>query len=251
MPAVMKTVTFGALLVGQIPRVIGTLLSMNSLRNFASLSEKSGDIAEARVDEIGTDTAWLQECQRIEASGMPVIATLRASAEGGKSHLSNQERLGILRPALDHVSALDVELKSGLAEPLSQLAATKKKALIVSFHDFESTPPYSQLEAIVRDAARLGSVAKVSTMVRNTSDIDVLKHLLTQDWGVPLCVIGMGDLGTATRTAFPVLGSCLTYGYLDTPAAPGQLSARVLIEHLRATMPAYNKDYLTRNKLPL
>ena len=60
-----------------------------------------------------------------------------------------------------------------------------------------------------------------------------LKQLLAKDWGLPLCVIGMGTLGTPTRTDFPRLGSCLTYGYLDTPVAPGQLSARARLDHLR------------------
>jgi 3-dehydroquinate dehydratase-1 len=244
MATVMKTVQFGALSVGQIPRVVGTILSMESLRTFTTSNRKFCDLAEARVDQIGPDTPWLEECRRIEASGTPVIATLRAAAEGGKSRLPDKERLDILCRALDHVSAVDVELKSELPEPLSQLARTKGKALIVSFHDFETTPPGPRLEAIVKDISRFGAVAKISTMVKNASDLDTLERLLAKDWGVPRCVIGMGDSGSSTRTSFPALGSCLTYGYLDTPAAPGQLSARALVEHLCATIPAYNQDYV-------
>jgi 3-dehydroquinate dehydratase-1 len=245
-PAVMKTVQFGALSVGQIPRVVGTILSLDSLRKFGVSTRRFCDLAEARVDEIGPDSPWPEECRHIEASGTPVIATLRAAGEGGKSRLPDRERLDILRRALDDVSAIDVELKSELAEPLSQLARTRRKAVIVSFHDFEGTPPYSGLEAILKDIARFGAVAKVSTIVKSPLDIDTLNRLLAQDWGVPLCVIGMGDPGSSTRTSFPALGSCLTYGYLDTPAAPGQLSARTLVEHLCATIPAYNQDHLNR-----
>jgi 3-dehydroquinate dehydratase-1 len=235
----MRPVRFGDLTIGEIPRVIGTLASFAALQKFGHGSEKSCDIAEIRLDEIGVDTKWLPEAQRIEASSTPVILTLRSASEGGKSKLTDDERLVLLLPALDHVSAIDVELKSGLAGLLSPLAKKKNKGLLVSFHDFERTPPFEQLEQIVREAAKEGSVAKISTMVKSASDIEVLKRLLATRWEVPLCVIGMGSFGTPTRTEFPRLGSCLTYGYLDEPVAPGQLSARALVDHLRSALPNY------------
>jgi len=129
-----------------------------------------------------------------------------------------------------------VELNSGLAAPLAESAAAKHRALIVSFHDFNATPSHAELERIVKEGAKVGSVVKVSTMVKAPSDIQVLEQLLRQSRPVPLCVIGMGDAGSSTRKDFPLLGSCLTYGYLDTPAAPGQLSARTLVEHLRSAL---------------
>ena len=137
----MRTVQFGNLTVGDIPRVVGTIASFDSLHRFANSSERPCDIAEIRLDEIGVDTKWAPEAQRIEASGTPVILTLRSATEGGKSKLSNDTRMAILREALDHVSAVDVELRSGLAASLRPLAGEKSKALIVSFHDFEQTPP--------------------------------------------------------------------------------------------------------------
>jgi 3-dehydroquinate dehydratase-1 len=229
----MRTAQFGSLTVGDVPRVIGTISSFESLQRFAGGKDHSCDIAEIRVDEIGVETAWLPEARRIEVSGTPVIVTLRSATEGGKSTLPNEQRLGLLRDALSHVSAVDVELKSGLAPKLAALAQNQNKGLLVSFHDFERTPPFGELADLIRDAATHASVVKISTMVRSNADIDVLKQLLAKDWGLPLCVIGMGTLGTPTRTDFPRLGSCLTYGYLDTPVAPGQLSARALLDHLR------------------
>jgi len=230
----MNTVKFGNLTIGEIPRVVGTLLSFDSLRKFTASPDKPCDIAEARLDEIGLDHPWSAECERIERSGTPVIATLRAAVEGGKSRLANLDRLKVLREALEHVSAVDVELNSGLAAPLAESAAAKHRALIVSFHDFAQTPALSELEKIIKEGAKVGSVVKVSTMVKTPSDIQVLERLLRQGGPVPLCIIGMGYSGSATRKDFPLLGSCLTYGYLDTPAAPGQLSARTLVEHLRS-----------------
>jgi len=53
-----------------------------------------------------------------------------------------------------------------------------------------------------------------------------------------LCVIGMGRAWSETRIEFATLGSCLTYGYLDKPAAPGQISAAELVRRLRRALAA-------------
>jgi len=55
---------------------------------------------------------------------------------------------------------------------------------------------------------------------------------LTEKHSGPICVIGMGELGVKTRTEFPRRGSCLTYGYFESSAAPGQLPAATLMELL-------------------
>jgi 3-dehydroquinate dehydratase I len=244
----MNTVRFGDLLIGEIPRVIGTLCSLEAVREFQKLADKQCDIAEVRLDHVGLDGDWLEACHQIQRDGTPVILTLRTNAEGGQCDLSHSERLKVIGQALGHVAAVDVELKSELAGDLRDVAKQKKTSLLVSYHDFDATPSPADLQGIVSTAAKQGSVAKVSTMVKSEADIRTLQSLLGKDWGVPLCVIGMGPLGTSTRTSFPCLGSCLTYGYIDKPAAPGQLSARELVEYLRAQLPKYDEEYSRRPK---
>src|SRR5439155_164041 len=127
-----------------------------------------------------------------------------------------------LRKALPSVSAIDVEFRSALAESgLYQDCEAQGKALISSFHDFEETPALEELSIIVSRAQRRASIVKISTMINTASDIKTLEQLLAKKWEVPLCVIGMGPLGTSTRVSFACSGSCLTYGYVDTPSAPG------------------------------
>src|SRR5215207_10398663 len=104
----MRTARFGKLTIGDVPRVIGTISSFEFLQRFANSPDRPCDIVEIRLDEIGVETKWVPESQRIEASGMPVILTLRSVTEGGKSSLSNDQRLAVLRDTLDHVSAIDV-----------------------------------------------------------------------------------------------------------------------------------------------
>lgn len=231
----MNAVKFGNLEVGPIPRVVGTLSSFDSLTRFGTIADNACDIAEVRLDVIGTDKDWLPECKRIEANGTPVILTIRSAAEGGKSAITDKERKNLYSLGLPHVSAIDVELNSGLADSdLYIQVKTSGKAIIISFHDFAKTPPLVDLLAMVEKAAPRASVVKVSTFINSPSDIEVLNTLLETGPQAPLCVIGMGPLGTSTRISFPSSGSCLTYGYLDVSAAPGQLPAATLVNELHA-----------------
>jgi len=218
------TVQFGKLTVGDTPRVVGTVSTWEFLRR---IFDPPCDIVEVRLDLIGTDAGdWLAECRRLRSLDIPVILTIRLASEGGRWSRPDEERLDLFRAAQSCVGAMDVELRSaltGLAAPV-----------IVSFHDFEKTPPLPALENIVTQATQRGSVVKVATLLHTEKDVQTLQQLLGQQRPTPLCVMGMGALGAATRVELPLLGSCLTYGYLDAPVAPGQVSAA----HLRAAIPA-------------
>ena len=214
--------------IGKQPRVVAVLTSLDSLNRFAALKVKPCHIAEIRLDHIGPQTDWLASARALEAAGTPVILTLRAAYEGGKWNGREEDRLKILEQALPEVSAVDVELKSGLAAKLKGRGAQ----VVVSFHDFAGTPEAGQLKATMREAFRQGDVAKISTMINSPGDLDVLEQLLAEKYPGPVCIIGMGALGVKTRTEFPQRGSCLTYGYFESPAAPGQRPAATLMELL-------------------
>ncbi len=249
----MKTVEFGNVKIGVIPRVVGTVSSLDALSALSSAEAVPCDIVEARLDKIGHQSTevWLNACRRIEAGGTPVIVTLRDASEGGNWKQGDEGRPKIFEEALKHLSAVDVEFKSGIVESVYNVAKDLEKALIVSYHDFVRTPPEAELLSVVSAASRFASVVKISAIVRDSSDIATLKALLESSGDVPLCVMGMGSVGTHTRAVFPTLGSCLTYGYLDTPSAPGQLPAEKLIEYLRENLAAYNEDYITRKQSSL
>jgi 3-dehydroquinate dehydratase I len=214
--------------IGKQPRVVAVLTSLESLARFAKLKVKPCHLAEIRLDHIGHDSQWLPPCREIEKAGTPVILTLRAAYEGGKWSGREDDRLKILEKVLPDVSAVDVELESGLAPKLVGHGAQ----VIVSHHDFSRTPSLDQLRNVVHQEFKAGDVAKVSTMVNSAEDFSVLEQLLAERLPGPVCVIGMGDLGVKTRTEFPRRGSCLTYGYFESSAAPGQLPAATLMELL-------------------
>jgi 3-dehydroquinate dehydratase-1 len=225
----------GNLILGAAPRVVGTVSHADTLAKLAGASTTDCDIVEIRLDLIGADTpGWLEHAKAIEKRGLPVIVTIRLANEGGKWTQPDEARLTLFQTALEHLSAADIELRSPLLEKVSALAARHKKALIVSYHDFQKTPAADELRQVIRQASKCGAVVKIATLVQTDADVATLRELLSEKQQVRICLLGMGKLGPQTRTLFPKLGSCLTYGYLDAPVAPGQVSARELMKQLRS-----------------
>ena len=218
------------LAVGPAPRVVGTLSSLTPKRKMW------GDIIEVRLDKMARPVDWLQRCAALQFGGKPVLLTVRLRSEGGDWEKDDEQRLEIYRQGLRELAAVDVELSSVICRDVARAAARLKKASVISFHDFEKTPPLRELCAIVEKAQAIGSIAKVSTRIKRASDVDLLRSLLRKPWEKPLCVIGMGRAWSKTRVLFATLGSCLTYGYIDRPTAPGQMAAAELARRLRRAL---------------
>ena len=222
---------FGNLVLGLAPKVVGTVSQAGTLEKLAAGSERQCDIVEIRLDLIDTDH-WLDHAKAIEAQGVPVIATLRLAGEGGQWTQPDAERLPVFETALANLTAADIEFRSPLLEKVSAFAASHQKALIISYHDFEQTPPVAELRQVIRKAANYGTVVKIATLTQTEADLAALRELFTEQCSASVCLLGMGALGPASRTTLPRLGSCLTYGYLDAPIAPGQAAAAELLRQL-------------------
>lgn len=225
---------FGSLILGLAPQIVGTVSQADTLARLAVGVERICDIIEVRLDLIGATTPrWLEQAKAIEAQGFPVVVTIRLVNEGGQWAQPDAARLPLFEAALENLSAADIELRSPLLSEISALARRHKRALIVSYHDFAKTPPVGELRQILWKAASHGTVVKIATLTQTETDLATLRELVAEKCSVSVCLLGMGPLGPRTRTELPKLGSCLTYGYIDAPVAPGQVSARELMQQLR------------------
>ncbi|MFT5128301.1 MAG: 3-dehydroquinate dehydratase-1 [Rhodothermales bacterium] len=210
------------------PFVVGTLSSQDT---FSILDDSLPcDALEVRFDLIGLPMPELLAADALWQLPRPLIFTPRWQGEGGK--LPNEGRLPLYEAVIDRVAAVDVEYRCELRKEVAPLARQHGVTPIISYHDFSATPPLAELVAVVEEATVLAGVAKIAATVETPEDLAVLEELLAGDWDVPLCVIGMGSLGAATRFDFPLRGSCLTYGFIDSSAAPGQPHCRELSTHL-------------------
>jgi 3-dehydroquinate dehydratase-1 len=209
------------------PLVVGVLSSLDGNVPLA------GDIVEVRLDRTSRPPDWLDRCKAIEAQGKPVLLTVRLRSQGGEWPEDDGDRFKLYEEGLAALTAVDVELCSVICATVAKQAKKLGKVCLVSHHDFEKTPPLAELVSIVAKAQQNGAVAKIATTIRSEADVETLRALLGRKRKRPLCVIGMGEAWKQTRVSFPKLGSCLTYGYLDKPTAPGQVSAAELLNQLR------------------
>ncbi|HVK58512.1 MAG TPA: type I 3-dehydroquinate dehydratase [Candidatus Kapabacteria bacterium] len=223
-----------ALQLGRVPRVVGTIITSEFLLQWSEQPAKLPcDMVELRLDGFPEFSDWIRISKQIEHTGIPVFVTVRLQREGGKWTGGDRERWPMIESAIRSLSGVDVELQSDLAPAVSELCGQLGKLSVFSFHDFEKTPPREELELILRGAERLGGIGKIAATANSLEDVELLRSMLQQRFNFPVCVIGMGPFGRDTRLRFPLEGSCFTYGYLDTPGAPGQYSASELMEHFR------------------
>ena len=225
---------FGNLWLGIVPRIVGTVSQPATLARLAAGMERICDIVEVRLDLVGPQTPdWLASAKAIKAQGFPVVVTIRLANEGGNWTQPDEARVPLFATTLRELSAADVEYRSPLLEQISSMASRHQKALIISYHDFTGTPPVAELRQVIRRGANYGTVVKIATHTQSEQDVATLRELFAEQCSASVCLLGMGPQGPETRYVFPRLGSCLTYGYIDQPVAPGQLSARELMQRLR------------------
>jgi 3-dehydroquinate dehydratase-1 len=219
--------------------VVGVISAALTLDRLASGFRPVCDIVELRVDLLGVGaTDWLVRALDLEAAGCPVLITIRHPREGGHWYGSEAERLDLFAQVLPHVSAIDFEIRSeGFAE-MARRTRASGKTLIASYHDFEKLPTEVDLRAVIEQAcAAEADIIKIAAVTQTEADLERLESLLAHHRGPPLCVLGMGAMGPASRTRLPLHGSCLTYGFVDEANVPGQLSSAELVEFLRRTWP--------------
>jgi 3-dehydroquinate dehydratase-1 len=245
----MPRAMLGDLDLRACPRVVGTVTRFETLTRLATAPMNSSgrapetgcDIVELRLDHVGADAeGWQGACADLAAAGIPLILTLRHATEGGRWDGSNAERLDLLAPALGNVAALDVEILRDAVPPTVETAARTGTLVIGSYHHFERTPSTDELEVLVNRGRDQGAdIVKLATWIREPDDVVRLRRLVDDFSDTLICVLGMGPLGAESRVTLPVAGSCLTYGFLDESAAPGQIAAPDLRTRLQAACPSY------------
>lgn len=184
---------------------------------------KGLELAEVRLEALSPTP---QDVREIFSQPVRLIATMRPGRH------SEEERLTILTNAIEAGAAyVDIELGSPtlLREGLAQAARRTGCEIIVSHHDFDSTPDRDELMEIVDRCFEEGAdLAKIACVVKTPADAARLLGVLED--ARPIVAIGMGKMGAITRVAAPLLGSPFTYASPEggPPTAEGQLGAGTL-----------------------
>ena len=218
------------------PLVVGAISSAATLEAVAanpSLAEGC-DLLELRLDSI--DLAPEESRPLAQRLLLPLLITARHPEEGGAYNLDANERAALLDAHLDLAVLMDVELRSAL-ELQATITKAKSRAVgvIGSFHDFNATPG----DEVLRGAADFAlqfklDAVKVATTLQTPADLARLIQLVAAEKRLAVSVMGMGNLGRASRLVLAKCGSLLNYGYVGESNAPGQWEASELKKLLNA-----------------
>ena len=156
-------------------------------------------------------------------SSLPAIVTNRARDEGGYYTGTERRRIELLEDAA-YLKAhyVDIELRH-----MPKSFNKNSSKLIVSYHDFKSTP--ENLEEIYRKILDAGAdIIKIATKANYGKDVKRMNNLIEMSYksGKPIIGICMGELGRETRFH--------PKNYLTFPCLPGKNSApgQVTIEEM-------------------
>jgi|Deesub1362A_J573_1020465.scaffolds.fasta_scaffold12761_3 3-dehydroquinate dehydratase-1 len=232
------------------PAVCASIIehSVDEFLNTVRLA-KDADIIELRADglkfESSSERAYEAEVKRLLKNvrlqaELPIILTIRSEKEGGVFPGSEKDIALCLKEGLKQADAVDVELRMNLElrDEIIQLAKSSNVDVIVSFHDFNETPEVDTMCGIIEEEVDAGAdIAKLAVTARSKRDVVNLLRVtqeMSERLDVPIVTISLGELGRVTRIAAPMLGSAITYGYVNRETAPGQLSVKELKQMLAA-----------------
>ena len=214
----------------ELKRSIVAVIGKNPLHSAKKAKKLGADILEVRIDLLDTDARLA--LSKIKKFDLPVIITNRMKEEGGAWDGSEDERIRALLSLLHLTDAVDIELCAQKRDVVVKKAKTEGKTVIISTHDFKSTPEPDVMTGIINESFEAGAdIAKLAVMPQTLTDVLRLLEVTLRAYG-KICTIAMGDTGRHSRVVAPIYGSVMTYGYVDKPTAPGQLR----VDELKAVL---------------
>jgi 3-dehydroquinate dehydratase I len=198
-----------------------------SLRDKINRAFSSGaNYVEIRFDFL--DLSDMEEALKIaETFREKAIFTLRTSAEGGKFKANINDRIEWLKKlAMAKPMLLDIEYSTIQSnDDLANYCKTQKIPVLLSWHDFEKTPPKDQLRCMLEKMRVYSNQIKMVTTAINIVDALRILDLYENAVESNLIAFSMGEAGIISRIMCTIIGkSPFTYAALEESIAPGQLT---------------------------
>jgi 3-dehydroquinate dehydratase I len=157
------------------------------------------------------------------------VYTLRPKSEGGMFTGSEENRLLWLYRLIEQEPMLiDVEFNTlKKNDELADLLEGKKSPLLVSWHDFEKTPPSDYIADLLSEMRIYSNYVKIVTTAQSIEDSLRLLELYETAIGLSPIFFAMGDAGVISRLLCNIIGNApFTYASLEKIIAPGQLTVQ-------------------------
>ncbi|XP_008813741.1 bifunctional 3-dehydroquinate dehydratase/shikimate dehydrogenase, chloroplastic isoform X1 [Phoenix dactylifera] len=210
-----------------VPLVAKTVEQMAA--DMAAAKAAGADVVEIRLDHLSAFRPRVDLEFLLKGRPLPALVTYRPKWEGGEYEGDDNQRFEALRFAMDlGAEYVDIELK--VAEEFVRLISGKKPEnfkLIVSSHNYQSTPSSEELGSLVARIQAVGAdIVKIATTAVDIVDVTRMFQVIVhcQEKQVPMIGLVMGERGVISRLLCPKFGGYLTFGTLDAgkESAPGQ-----------------------------
>lgn len=193
---------------------------------------KTADFAEIWLDQIGD----LDLKTLLKAKPVPIVCVCKRPADKGKFTGSFTALSDVLLAAVefgaDYID-IPMQMPEKLSKKIVQQARKKGCKVIISFHDFKSTPDYPKLVKLADSLRKRGAdVIKIASFAKGLGDTVNIISLASYAKAnkMPHILIAMGQKGMLSRILTPTLGGEMMFATLGKKGqtAPGQLSASEL-----------------------
>ncbi|MDR0718028.1 MAG: type I 3-dehydroquinate dehydratase [Treponema sp.] len=203
------------------------------------------DIAELRVDCLDPDERFLLR-RFPEKAGLPVILSIRRTADGGNFVGGEGARIALFSRGLAFAEAdrrrnfAYVDLEEDLSVPsLIEAARAFGTRIIRSYHNMNGVD--ENLEGKLRGLRLIGDeIVKAALMPRSFDDLVKIYQAAKATKDLEKILFGMGSLGLNTRILAEPMGSHLTYAYVSGkgeddiyPPPEGMVEPKVLTDTFR------------------
>ncbi|MBT9331833.1 shikimate dehydrogenase [Paracidobacterium acidisoli] len=205
----------------------------------AAEAMRENTFLEFRLDYLPNPLAAIPKLKQFlyEHGEITAIATCRRTISGGKFKGSIAAELEILeKSAAAGCQLVDLELQTAehLKQPQIEILRSQGAALIISYHDFESTKDldgiFDRIQPYLPEFVKIVSTAK--TLSDNVTMMRFLERTRDKANVIGIC---MGEQGIISRVLGLRAGSIFTFAaaHVGEETGPGQIAARTLRETYR------------------
>lgn len=206
------------------------------------------DLVEWRVDffEDSSNVTLVKEALeeiRHVLADIPLIFTFRTEREGGEKQLQIVDYFQLNKEIIEtnNIDLIDIELFTDKEKrkSLIESAHANHLAVIVSNHDFDTTPPKDEIIARLCLAEEINAdIAKIAVMPNSAKDVitllDATETMYRTYAKGPIITMSMGSIGAVSRIAGEIFGSAVTFAAAEQVSAPGQIAVSELNQILKS-----------------
>ncbi|WP_312039622.1 type I 3-dehydroquinate dehydratase [Macrococcoides bohemicum] len=221
-----------------IPKVILTLSDVQNTDeklineaveyiDYFDVVEYRADLAQGSIEFYESEIAFIKD----KFPSKQILFTYRTEDMNNKTKITMDAYFELIKEVIEKklCDIIDLELMiyEDYMDKLLVLARANNILVLISHHEYEFTPRIKDMLAIYNRMSKLDAdYCKLAVKPNDGKDVLNLMSAVyetKQNCNLNIIGIAMGEIGKITRVACGIFGSSMTFGYVGSPVAPGQI----------------------------